>query len=260
MSNEPAAMPGVVGRLLVEYEQTLSTNNLVREFGEAGEPEGIAVTAHRQTAGRGRRGSHWFTPESGSLCVSVLLRPRHWGGRMTLLPLLVALSAAEAVEALCPSVAVTLKWPNDLMVAGRKLGGVLCESFGRDRTLFVVAGLGLNGNFTAFDFPREIRKESVTLQDCVGGPVELQSLLECTLRRLDLNYEKAGRGHLDGLLENLRTRMPMLGGTVEIETGGRVLTGTAEALLGNGELAVHTPEGRRITVVSGHVRRYTESL
>lgn len=140
------AEPGRLAWRLETHDELPSTSDLVRTRAEAGEPAGLAVLARRQTQGRGSRGRAWSTP-AGNLAISVLLRPhlpmREAGG----MSLLSGLALAEAVaEILPPGPALALKWPNDVLLAGNKLAGILLESHGDGQggVVWVIPGIGVN--------------------------------------------------------------------------------------------------------------------
>ena len=123
-------------------ESCESTNDLARELGEAGFPHGTWVSARQQTRGRGRLGRQWQSME-GNLFLSVIVRPDKrelW----TWVPMATAIAIAESLRDLYPDIPVQVKWPNDLWVHGKKLGGILCEAVGARGDSFIVIGIGLN--------------------------------------------------------------------------------------------------------------------
>ncbi len=138
-------MSGAGSWRLVCYQTLESTSDLCIRLAGAGEPAGLAVLALRQTAGRGSRGRGWCAPE-GNLNLSVLLRPDLGAAEAGGLALLAALALAEALSAMCPGLTLTLKWPNDLLLSGRKLAGILLDAAsGPDgRIDWVVIGFGAN--------------------------------------------------------------------------------------------------------------------
>ncbi len=140
------AEPGRLAWRLEIHDELPSTSNLVRTRAEAGEAAGLAVMARRQTQGRGSRGRAWSTP-TGNLAISMLLRPRLPMREAAAMSLLSGLALAEAVaEILPPGPALALKWPNDVLLAGNKLAGILLESHGDGQggTAWVIPGIGVN--------------------------------------------------------------------------------------------------------------------
>jgi biotin-[acetyl-CoA-carboxylase] ligase BirA-like protein len=123
-------------------ESCVSTNDLARGLGESGYPHGTWVSARIQTRGRGRLGREWISLE-GNLFISVLIRlpnPEFW----TWVPLTAAVAVVGVIKELFPEFSPEIKWPNDLCLSGRKLGGILCEGVGNSSDSFIVVGLGLN--------------------------------------------------------------------------------------------------------------------
>ncbi len=213
-------------------------------------PEGQVLVAEEQTAGRGRMGRSWVSVPGASLTFSVLLRPvsvppaaRGW------LPLLAGLAVVSAVRELA-GVPATLKWPNDVLVGGRKLAGVLAEQSADA----VVIGIGLNVASPAGPLPGAPSALPATSLRAEGADVAREALLIEVLRHLERRY-LAFRDDPDparcGLLAAYRSRCGTLGRDVRVELpGGRVLAGTAEDIDAGGHLLVRVPGGSGLTPVS----------
>ncbi len=153
-----------------------STNDAVRHLAERGAPAWTTVIADEQTAGRGRRGRRWHAPPRTGLLISVLVRPpaasAPWLGT---LPLRAGLAAIRAVAATAP-VRAGLKWPNDLLVDGRKLCGVLCEAATAGAGAYVVVGIGINVALRLEELPPELRERATSLRILTGAPVSRAAL------------------------------------------------------------------------------------
>lgn len=160
---------------------TSSTNEDVKQAAMAGEPEGLVLKAKRQTAGKGRQGRVWESPE-GNLYVSVLLRPQCAAQESGLFSFVTALAVHEAVLKVLPQADVKLKWPNDVLVNGKKIGGILLESSGaeKDRVEWLVIGVGINVS----SHPEGTLYPTTSLA-AEGGQVELDDVLEAFLNGLD---------------------------------------------------------------------------
>jgi BirA family biotin operon repressor/biotin-[acetyl-CoA-carboxylase] ligase len=154
-----------------------STNHDLWELHRAGATGPLALMAGRQTDGRGRLGRSWHSGGEGNLALSVLQRIEAGGEDLPFLPLWAALGAADAVERRT-GVAPGVKWPNDITVGGRKVGGILVESRASAAGGFfpVVIGVGLNVNSKADDFPEDLRAAVATLAETVGGALPLMDL------------------------------------------------------------------------------------
>jgi BirA family transcriptional regulator, biotin operon repressor / biotin---[acetyl-CoA-carboxylase] ligase len=157
---------------LLQIHHTIgSTNELARDLAAAGAPEGTTVIAEMQERGRGRRGREWLAQPGLSLLLSMIFRPRTPGAE-TLLSLRLGLAAARAIEAAAP-VRVHLKWPNDLMIHGLKVAGILCEGAVEDgRSLHLVAGIGINVSQDDHAWPHGLRGQASSLRCRAGQPVD----------------------------------------------------------------------------------------
>ncbi|MDR7482956.1 MAG: biotin--[acetyl-CoA-carboxylase] ligase [Armatimonadota bacterium] len=234
----PTAAAAGLGRPLVRVGETESTNDLARRLADAGLPEGTTVVAVRQTRGRGRLGRAWASPEGGLWC-SVLLRPPP-GVAWTLLSLATALAVAEAVEAV-GGVRASLRWPNDVLVHGRKVSGILLEATGSA----LVVGVGINANVRLDALPPEVRAGATSLAVAAGRPVDLEALRVAFLRRLAVWYD-AWRAAAD-VPGAWAARDALAGRRVVVRTSGEVVEGTGEGVADDGAL--------RVRLASGEVRR-----
>src|SRR6516164_975719 len=154
------------GKRAFHFFKTDSTNRVAMELGFAGEPEGAVVMAEEQTAGRGRAGRMWHSEKGTGLYVSILLRPRLAPAQASLLTILAGISAQAAVQGLTGLVP-ELKWPNDLLLNGKKLGGILTEMHAEPSAVrFVIVGIGINVNQEKF--PAEISGTATSLRKETG--------------------------------------------------------------------------------------------
>lgn len=209
----------------VYLEETDSTNRVAKELARQGAAHGTAVLAARQTAGRGRRGRHFFSPEGG-LYLSVILRPRLTPEDRVLLTPMAAVAVCRAVEAMC-GCSPGIKWVNDLYLGGRKLCGILCE--GADDA--VIVGIGLNLRTPEGGFPPDIPAAAL---DC---PVEGRALARAIRERLLTAdpYES---------LEEYRTRQLVTGRDVTVHpAAGAPYPAHAVRVDDRGRLVVRTGEG-----------------
>ncbi|MGZ4381454.1 MAG: biotin--[acetyl-CoA-carboxylase] ligase [Gaiellaceae bacterium] len=176
-----------------------------------GDPEGAVAVTDFQTAGRGRLGRVWTTPPGAALLCSVLLRPPA-GSRIAQLSLVGGLAAAQTVEAALGR-AAQLKWPNDVLVDGLKVAGVLAEA----RDGVVVVGVGLNVNQTAADLPAEARLPAASLRSLDGVERDRDALLADLLERLEAAYASWLEGGLAALHVELASRDALAGRDVRID-------------------------------------------
>ncbi len=231
----------VLGRPLVCLERVESTQTVVREAARRGAAEGLAVAAGQQTAGKGRAGRSWWSPPSGGLYLSLLLRPNLPGELIPWTVMALALGAAEAVEQLC-GLSVEIKWPNDLLLQGRKLAGVLAEgAFTGSRLDYVVAGIGLNVA-TDFSGQPELAGTAISLEAALGASVDPASLLAALLERSEQHYLAMQAGVSP--LAAWQARLETLGRPVTVHLAdGRQLHGVARAVLPDGALHIDLEGG-----------------
>lgn len=222
------------GRPVHAYARVTSTNDVARDLAGDGAGEGTAVLAVEQTAGRGRLGRPWVSPPGG-LYLSVVLRPPLATDRWPLLGIAVAVGAAEGVEP-ASGVPIALKWPNDLLAGGRKVGGILVEA----AEGFAVAGIGINaGPPGAAPHP-----DAASLHvDLPGLVVAVFSGVE---QAIDLLYADP-----PSVLARWRARSATLGRHVRV-LGAEVVEGIAEDIDGDGALVLRTASGMR-RVLAGDV-------
>ncbi len=234
------------GDTLVLLDEVVSTNALARERASAGAPGGLLVVAENQSAGRGRGGKTWVSPPGVGIWTSLLLRPRLPLDRLGLIPLAAAVAAAEAIEAL-HELSVRLKWPNDLVCGGRKLGGVLIESTTQgDRLAWVVVGIGINVVATRDDFPEEIRETATSLLLAGACDCDRERLLVGLYRGV---HDRLGRLETEGpapLLAAYARRDATAGRRIVFEiSAGERITGISGGIDEQGALIIETEDGRR---------------
>src|SRR5260370_19891817 len=165
-----------------------STNRVALELGHAGEPEGAVVLGEEQTAGRGRAGRTWHSERAAGIYATLLLRPKLALVQAPLLTMMAGLSAHSAVQALTGA-AVALKWRNDLLIRGKKLGGSLTEMHAEpNQVRFVIVGIGLNANQEKF--PGELSNIATSLRAETGKPQSRMELLVRLLREFESDYNR----------------------------------------------------------------------
>lgn len=220
-----------------------------------GAPHGAVVVADAQTGGRGRRGRAWHSPPGAGLWVSVVLRPRIGVEAAPLLAVAAGVAARDALAATgVPG--VTLKWPNDLLLAGRKMGGVLAELHGRgaDGALACVLGLGVNLSLRAADLPEELRATATSPLRETGAAPDRDAVLASFLPALFAAVEALEAGGGSALVRSFAASLHGLGSPVEVALPTGTLRGVAEGVGEGGELLVRDGEGSLRRVLAGDVR------
>lgn len=227
----------IVGRRLLRIDEVPSSNDLVKRMAKEGEPEGLVVVASRQTAGRGRMGRSWSSPEGG-LYVSILLRPRAPAKQLLRMSVFSGVPAAKAIEA-ASGLKIGLKWPNDLQVGGHKVGGMLMEAATvGSRTEFVVLGMGINVNST----PESIGVEGATsLSAAAGKEIDRERLLDALLAEFDRFYADFAAGKIPD--DEYAARSTVLKRRVEAAIGNQRFAGKALYINEDGALVLKSDEG-----------------
>ncbi|MCY3555008.1 MAG: biotin--[acetyl-CoA-carboxylase] ligase, partial [Gemmatimonadetes bacterium] len=178
----------IFGRVLEYHERVGSTNDVILDLAEQAAPHGTVCLADEQSAGRGRRGYGWFSPPGCGIWASVLLRPRLPTARTPPLTLCAAAAVAPVLEA-AAGVSVEIKWPNDLLMGGRKVAGILAESrvVSSDESVIVI-GMGINVNHTREQFPDELSTSATSLRIASGRPVGREKLFLDILDSFETTY------------------------------------------------------------------------
>lgn len=238
---------GPFGENVRVVESVGSTNDLLRELAEAGAPAGTILTADEQTAGRGRMGRTWAAPKGTNLLMSILFRPDGPAADIYRLVMVCGLAASDVLgEAADRPVGV--KWPNDLQIDGRKIGGILPESaIVGDRAAWVIVGMGLNINQT-FPAGDPLHGAATSLREATGHPHDRAALLAGIAARLNRWHNRLDN---PALLDAWRSRCVTLGQAVRVETPGGVVEGLAEGIGEHGELWLRDAAGQRHTVTAG---------
>jgi BirA family biotin operon repressor/biotin-[acetyl-CoA-carboxylase] ligase len=234
-----------VGRTL-HYRATVpSTMTLARELARGGAPEGTLVLAEVQTAGIGRLARHWHTP-GGNIALSLVLRPS--ADRLHYVVMLAALAAADAIES-ASGLVCDIKWPNDVLLEGRKVCGILMQTE-HGATPFTLIGIGLNVNLDPDAFP-DIREIATSLASAAGRDVDRALLLKVLLQEIERRY--VGLDAPEAIFGEWRRRLITLGRTVTVSGTGKAVTGVAEDVAADGGLLVRTPSGELERVLAGDV-------
>jgi BirA family biotin operon repressor/biotin-[acetyl-CoA-carboxylase] ligase len=217
---------------------------------ELGAPEGTVTIAETQKAGRGRLGRRWISPKGG-LWFSIILKPKLKPSETTKLVFVASLAVAEALKELY-SIKTETKWPNDVLVGGRKICGILAEMSTVDgRVKFVVLGIGVNVNLDVEkDLPKELWGNTTSLKAVLGRKVKLEELFKKLLEKLDGVYELFLKDGFRPILERWKSYACFLGNMVEVKDKGEKLSGLALGVNAEGALILKLQDGtlRRIFV------------
>jgi len=236
----------------IHYRRTIdSTNRLAKELAAAGATEGTVILAEEQLAGRGRLGRSWVSP-AGGIWLSLVMRPQlppHKAQLVTLLAAVAAVEATQKTTGLVPGI----KWPNDLLLGGRKLAGILTEvSAEMERVNYLVLGIGLNANLSAEHFQRELSDSATSLLLEMGQLVSRVAWVQNFLTVFEQAYLQAHEKGFVSVLASWRRYSVTLGQDVIVSLGGRSVHGTALDIDEQGALLVKTVAGLE-TFLAGEV-------
>jgi len=251
---EPHLATRWMGRRMIYLQETDSTNLRAREIGDAGEPEGLVVLADGQSAGRGRLGRRWISPPGLNLYASVLLRPDIGPGEASQLTFLAAAAVARTVAA-AGDLRPTVKWPNDVLLDGRKTAGILSEMNAEtEKVNYVILGIGVNLNMSADQFPEDLRFPATSVALAAGRPIPravFAANLMGQLEELYLVYKQHGFAPVKAAWEE---HFDWQGQMVAVENPGGGLTGRVVGIDEVGALLLRMENGTLHQVVAGDVR------
>lgn len=243
----------VIGRDVQVFRETTSTNDVADKLGRDGVKEGVVVFAESQTRGRGRLGRDWISPAGRGLWFSVLLRPHLRPPEATRITIAAAAALARTVRQ-HTGLAPELKWPNDLLLGGRKAAGILTEMQAEvDRVRYIVLGIGLDVNVAATEFPPAFRRQATSLRIETGRSWHRPDLAVALLRELDADYARLTAGGFEEIADEWESLCTTLGHQIVVRLGTRELRGRAEALDQDGALRLRTEYGRLERVTGGDV-------
>jgi BirA family biotin operon repressor/biotin-[acetyl-CoA-carboxylase] ligase len=240
------------GRHIHHFFKVDSTNRVALELAHAGEPEGTVVIAEEQTAGRGRAGRAWHSERAAGIYMTLLLRPPLSPVQAPLLTMLAGLSAHAAIQAEL-HLSVDLKWPNDLMLNGKKLGGILTEMHAEPSAVkFVIVGIGINVNQEKF--PGELSAIATSLRIESGRRLSRLELLSRLLREFETDYNRFLQEGAESVTQRFSAVSSFANGKhVRVTNGAASFTGITAGLGPEGLLLVQRDNGQVVTVIAGDV-------
>jgi BirA family biotin operon repressor/biotin-[acetyl-CoA-carboxylase] ligase len=243
----------IIGRHIRVFQETTSTNDVVEKFARDGAKEGVVVIAEAQTRGRGRLGRKWVSPSGKGLWFSVLLRPQLGLEMVTQITIAAATALTRAIRA-HTELRPEIKWPNDVVIRGRKTAGILTELTAElDRVAYVILGIGVDVNLDSSDLPQELHSIATSLKIERNQPVDRPALAAGILRELDAVYARITHDQFDAVADEWEAQCSTLGRDVQIQVGDRVVRGRAESLDRDGALLLRTHHGHLERICGGDV-------
>lgn len=240
------------GQNLVYYDETDSTNTQAKTLAEYGGAHGTLVVADKQCAGKGRRGRSWSSPSGSSIYMSLLLKPDMNPNKASMLTLVMAQSVAEAIREQ-EGLDAKIKWPNDIVIGGRKVCGILTEMSAEvDYIHYVVIGVGINVNME--EFPEEIRATATSLRIEQGHEVKRAELIACVMRRFEEHYQLFIKtGDLSGMRDVYNALLVNRDREVCVLEPQNEYRAHAIGINENGELLVRREDGEVTAIYAGEV-------
>jgi len=244
----------VFGKEIISYKKVDSTNDIAYALAEKGVKEGVVILAEEQSGGKGRHGRRWVSPSRGGIYMSCILRPKIAPNEIPRITLLAAVAAARAIRDIT-SLDVAIKWPNDIMIDGKKICGILTEMKAeQDRVNFIILGIGINVNTPLKQLP----KGSASLKDelhrrGVKVAVSRVDLTKKILERFEECYNLMQHKGFDPIIDAWKSLSAMLGSRVRISLPNRAFEALAHDINPDGALIVRLDSGVLEKVSSGDV-------
>lgn len=240
------------GKNLVYLDEVDSTNNYARKLAEDGAPHGTLVVADYQNGGKGRRGRTWVMPHGKAIAMSLIVHPDIRPEKASMMTLVIGMAAAKAIKNIT-GLDAGIKWPNDVVIDGRKISGILTEmSAEMDAIHYVVIGIGINANFT--ELPEEIKETATSLQLQLGHPVDRGAVICGVMKEFEEYYEKfMEKESMELLIEEYHQMLVNLNRQVCVLEPGNEYSGIARGIDKTGQLLVEKERGEIVPVYAGEV-------
>ena len=242
-----------IGRRIHTYDRVGSTNDLALQCGIDGAEEGTLILAESQIQGRGRHGRRWLAPPGSSILASVILRHRLRADQVGLPNLIGAVAIATAINELT-NLSARIKWPNDVLIQGKKVSGVLTElEYDQHRQPFFVMGFGVNVNTTRADLPGELRASATSLRIESDREISRVVLLQTILHKLEENYLRLKHSDTDPIVATVNRLSHHFGDWIQIKAADEVFRGRVEVIDRDGGLLLRDVNGNLRKFLVGEV-------
>ena len=241
----------MIGDPLYYYEQIDSTNDEAFRLGAGGSPEGTALIAECQSAGKGRMQRVWHSPAGANIYTSIILRPQFEVTRAPQISIAAGVAVAETLNRYCPDV-VRIKWPNDVLIGERKVCGILAQmKLSGSKIDFVVLGMGINVNLQHAQFPEDIQSIATSLAIEAGREISRPELIISLYENLTKWYKILVVRGFDPVRQAWTGLTPMMGQAVRVMFQGEVVSGCAIGLGEDGSLNLLTAGNKEVNVSAG---------
>ncbi len=242
----------IIGKKIIFYEVTTSTNDKAMEIGKSA-VEGTVIIAEAQEQGRGRFDRIWISPPHVNLYFTVVLKPPFLPKEATLVTFMAAVAVVLAIRGYTGLNAV-IKWPNDILIRGRKIAGILTEmKSDMDRVEYLALGIGINVNMPLNMLPEDLKLSATSLGVEKGADVNRVELLGAILSKLEHWYKNLLRGEKSVLLNEWLHLDSTIGKEISVKIQDRIVLGTAEGISEEGEMILRLPSGNIEKMCAGEV-------
>ncbi|MDD5771959.1 MAG: biotin--[acetyl-CoA-carboxylase] ligase [bacterium] len=241
-----------IGKKILFFEKAGSTNDLAYQYALKNNDEGAVFIAESQTNGRGRMGREWFSPKGKGLWFSLILKPKFNFSDITLMPLLTAVACAETIKR-TQDLDVNIKWPNDLLVNNKKIGGILLEMKAEiDKINFLIIGIGIDVNLNTKDYPKYLKDKASSLKIAKGNIISRVKLLVGILENIENRYLRFP-GNKNDIIRIYSELCCNLGKMINVETQTGIIKGKAIRIDESGCLILKDKSGKLIKISSGDI-------
>jgi len=238
---------------IIYLKETDSTNTRAKELAAQGAPEGTLIIAEKQTKGRGRRGRNWFSPPGGGIYFSLILRPTISPTETPRITLMTAVVLAETLISLM-KLKLRIKWPNDILVNGKKLAGILTEiSTEMDAVNYIVVGLGMNVNTRFENFPSEIKKNATSILIETGEQFPRVRLIQHYLKLYEQYYDMFKKNNFEPIMKRWKELADIIGKQIKVDVVGKTHIGKVIDVDNDGVLILNDDQGKLQRIFSGDV-------
>ncbi len=249
----------LIGHKIHFYPEIGSTNDEAFNLAAGGSPEGTVVIADSQTKGKGRLQRAWHSPSGCNIYTSIILRPNLDPDSAPQYSILAGVAVAEIIDNYCPGM-VNLKWPNDVLLKGKKVCGILAQmKTSAGRVDFIILGIGINININYNQLPQDIKNTATSLAIETGRKISRQELIISLYENLAKWYKKLIVDGFSSVKEEWLSMAPMIGKRVQIISGDEVINGKALGIDEQGSLVLLTAGDRKIKISAGDVRLLKET-
>ncbi|MFQ5456303.1 MAG: biotin--[acetyl-CoA-carboxylase] ligase [Nitrospirota bacterium] len=242
----------IIGKTIYQFKKVDSTNRISADMAKKGVEEGTVLIAEIQEKGRGRIGRSWFSPE-GNIYLSIILRPALSSQMASLLTLIASISVTRVIRDIT-SLDAKIKWPNDIFIRNKKVGGILTElSADSEKIRYAVVGIGLNVNIEKNDLPEEISSVATSLREEAGRSIDRRSLVVNLLEDFELWYAVMKNRERDRILNEWKRLSDTIGRWVEVRLHDKKIEGLAYDITEDGYLKIRLKDNSLETVVAGDI-------